>query len=141
MSIKSSPFSVIVLPSYIIPFNQTTTYLYFPQPPFSTSYPFWSVEVIYISARSVKETGIFHSRRTPYLHLQPAWQSAHKADLINKTKVKVEKTYTIYVIIHIKCSFKIKPNRSCGKALNGIEVDVNLLLHGQDSQPNRRPPV
>jgi len=44
-----------------------------------------------IAYRSVKETGIFHSRRTPYLHLQPAWQSAHKADLINKTKVKDER--------------------------------------------------
>ena len=39
--------------------------------------------------RSVKETGIFHSRSTPFLHLQPAWQTYHEADLINKSKAKV----------------------------------------------------
>ncbi len=39
--------------------------------------------------RCVKQTGIFHSKPTPFVHLQKSWQSKHKVDLIKASKDKV----------------------------------------------------
>ena len=43
-----------------------------------------------IAYQCVKQTGIFHSKPTPFVHLQKAWQSKHKVDLLKTSKEKDE---------------------------------------------------
>jgi len=43
-----------------------------------------------IAYQFVKHTGIFHSKPTPYVHLQPSCQSKHKVDLLMASKQKDE---------------------------------------------------
>jgi len=48
-----------------------------------------------IAYRTVKETGIFHSRSTPFLHFQPAWAAKHTADLLKISKEKGDRLPTL----------------------------------------------